>query len=463
MHSPGALRNVSALAELERDLGPGGLITDEDVVESYRRDQATWAPAGRPLAVARPDSTAMVQEIARWASAHRVPIVARGAGSGLSGGASAVDGGLVLSFERMARILDIDRAAMRAVVQPGVLNGALKSAVSEHGLWYPPDPSSADISSIGGNVATNAGGLCCVKYGVTADYVLALEVVLADGRVIHTGGRTRKNVAGYDLTRLIVGSEGTLGLVTEITLRLRPSPPPATTLVASFPSLEASGRAVGDIVRRCNPALLEIMDRTTIRAVEAFQPLGLDTEAAALLLARSDARLPGEIERMGEACERAGAGTVITTDDEWEGDLLMNARRLALPSLERLGTVLVDDVAVPIPTLPEMMRRVEVVAAANGTTIASVAHAGDGNLHPFVVFDPREEDAERRAVASFEEIMRQAIELGGTITGEHGVGTLKRAFLAPQLGDALVGLQRRIKETFDPLGILNPGKVLPPR
>lgn len=457
---------MSALSELERALPEGAVLTDPDLVEGYRRDQATWAEAGRPLAVVRPSSTAMVQRIVRWASAHGVPVVARGAGSGLSGGASAIEGGLVLSFERMAGIVQIDRAAMIAVVEPGVLNGDLKVAVAEVGLWYPPDPSSAAFSTVGGNVATNAGGLCCVKYGVTADYVMGLEVVLADGSVIRTGGRTRKNVAGHDLTRLFVGSEGTLGLVTEITLRLRPSPPRATTLLASFASLEASGVAVGHIVPTCDPSLLEIMDRATIQAVEAYRALGLDTTAAALLLARSDVPGTAEIERMREACERAGATLVLTTDDEWEGEMLLTARKLAFPALEKLGTVLVDDVAVPVPALPEMMRRIELAASRGETRIATVAHAGDGNLHPFVIFDRSDAAAEARAVVAFETIMADALALGGTITGEHGIGTLKRGFLEKQLGPEVIALQRRLKAAFDPANLLNPGKVLavvPPR
>jgi glycolate oxidase len=453
--------NLPALSELTAAIG-GALLTDRDVLEGYRRDRAAWAPAGVPLAVARPATTQDVQEIARWATRHRVAVVPRGAGTGLSGGASAEEGCVIVSFERMNRIVAIDDAAMLAVVQPGVLNETLKLAAAERELWYPPDPSSFAISTLGGNVATNAGGLCCVKYGVTADYVLGLEVVLADGTLLRTGGKSRKDVAGYDLTRLLVGSEGTLGLITEITLRLRRRPLASRTLVAMFDTLEASGRAVSSIVRSADAALLEIMDRATLRAVEQHAHLALDTDAAAMLIAQSDAASARDIEQMQLACEQAGSTFVALADTEAEGQLLLAARRLAYPALEQLGEVLVDDVAVPLSQLSEMLRRIELLAASAGALIATVAHAGDGNLHPLIVFDRDDPSDEARAIAAFQTLMADALELGGTITGEHGVGTLKRDYLAQQLGASSLALQRRLKLAFDPLGLLNPGKVFPP-
>ncbi|HEX6242533.1 MAG TPA: FAD-linked oxidase C-terminal domain-containing protein [Polyangiales bacterium] len=450
---------MSTLKELGDVLGDG-LVTDRDVIEGYRRDRAAWANAGQPLALVRPASTAEVQAVARWSTRHRVPLVPRGAGSGISGGATASDGALIVSFERMQRLVEIDPASMLARVQPGVLNGALKAAVAPHGLWYPPDPASYEISSIGGNVATNAGGLCCVKYGVTSDYVLGLEAVLADGTVVRTGGKSRKDVAGYDLTRLLVGSEGTLALITEVTVRLRRRPPPARTLVASFETLEASGRAVNAIVRSLDASLLEIMDRASVRAVERHARLGLDTDAAAMLIAQSDAADEGELQRIAVACQAAGGRDITLAESETESRLLLTARRLAYPALEKLGDVLVDDVAVPISQLPEMFARIERIAATSGAQVVTIAHAGDGNLHPLVVFDRHDPADETRAVAVFEQLMSEALVLGGTITGEHGVGTLTRAYLPTQLGADSLALQRRIKLAFDPLGLLNPGKVL---
>lgn len=454
MTTPAVTELVSALAD--------AVITDRDVLERYRHDQAPWAQAGIPLAVVRPTSTEEVQALARWSTRHRIPIVPRGAGTGLSGGASAIEGGVVVSFERMARILAIDPAEQVAVVQPGVVNATLKDAASSVGLWYPPDPSSYQMSTIGGNVATNAGGLCCLKYGVTADYVRALEVVLPDGSIVRTGGRTRKNVAGLDLTRLLVGSEGTLGLVTEITVRLRRRPAPVATIVASFSSLIAAGHAVNAIVGMADASLLELMDRTTLRAVEKYRPLGLDTSAAAMLLIQHDVRSASDRVAIAAACTEAGATHVAATDDETEGAQLLVARRLALTAIEKLGAVLVDDVAVPVPQLPEMIRRIEHVAETRGATIATVAHAGDGNLHPVVVYNAHDAAATARAVAAFEALMTHALELGGTITGEHGVGTLKREFLSRQLSSSSLALQRRIKAAFDPDNLMNPGKVFVP-
>jgi glycolate oxidase len=454
---------ANLLEDLAGVLPPEGLVTDPDVLEAHRRDQASWAAAGTAHVLVRPGSTSEVQAVLRIASAHRVPVVARGAGSGLSGGANAVDGCIVLSLARMNRILEIDRRSLLAVVQPGVINAAVKAAAAEHGLWYAPDPASWEFSTIGGNLATNAGGLCCVKYGVTGDSVLGLEAVLADGSAVRTGGRTHKNVAGYDLTRLFVGSEGTLGIITEATLRLRPRPSQATTLVASFPTLAAAGTAVTEIMATTRPSLLEVMDRTTVRAVEAYKPLGLDTEAAALLLARSDAggdQGVAECTRMTVACEAAGATFLAQSAEEAEGELLLTARRLAFPALERQGSTLLDDVGVPLARIAELLSAVERIAEQHGVLIGTFGHAGDGNMHPTIVFDRKDPDAVTRAQLAFDDILRVVDALGGTITGEHGVGLLKRPYLARQLGPQAMRLHLAIKAALDPLGLLNPGKLL---
>ena len=392
----------------------------------------------------------------RWASAHRVPVVPRGAGTGLSGGSTALDGCITLSTERM-RGVHIDPQAMTATVQPGLLNAEVKAAAREHGLWYPPDPSSFEICSIGGNLATNAGGLCCVKYGVTTDYVLGLEVVLADGRAVRLGGTTIKDVAGYDLKRLFVGSEGTLGIITEATLRLRPLPAPAATVAATFDHVVAAGRAVVDVMGRVRPSALELMDRAAVQAVERVKPMGFDESVGAVLLGQSDAGR-GEVEQIAEAARAAGATYVAVTDDVDEGELLMGGRRMAIPCVERLGRVLIEDVGVPIPRIPDLIAAVEKIAETHDTMIPIIGHAGDGNFHPLVTFDAADEAATTRAMAAFDDIMVAALDLGGTVTGEHGIGTLKATHLATQLGPDVMDLTRRIKVALDPHDILNPGK-----
>ena len=451
------------LDALARDLPASSLITDPDVLESYRRDQAALVEAGMPLAVVRPGSREEVQKVLRIASDNRVPVVPRGAGSGLSGGANAVDGCLMLSLTSMDRIVDIDRSSLLAVVEPGVVNSDLAEAAAELGLWYPPDPSSAGFSTIGGNIATNAGGLCCVKYGVTRDFVLGVEVVLADGSLLTTGRQTVKGVAGYDLTGLFVGSEGTLGIITQATLRLRPAPPKAATMVAFFADMKSAGAAIAQIVSGVVPATLELMDRTTVRSVEEWKHMDLDLDAAALLIGRSDAggeQGATEIERMADACTSAGATFVAQSSDPMEAELLMTARRLALPALERRGTTLLDDVAVPYGRIPDLLGGIERIAAHHEVLIGTFGHAGDGNMHPTIVFDEGDPDAVGRARSAFQDILRTTLELGGTITGEHGVGLLKQPSLVAEIGEEGLRVHATIKQALDPAGILNPGKVL---
>ena len=443
-------------AALLAELGEGPLVVDPDVVAAYSNDRAMSVVPGRAGALVRARHTADVQAVLRVASRFGVPVVPRGLGTGLSGGSAAIDGCIVLSPERM-RSLSIDPAAMVATAGPGIRNAELKEAAAAHGLWYPPDPSSFEICSIGGNLATNAGGLCCVKYGVTTDYVLGIEVVLADGRAVRLGGRTIKDVAGYDLKRLFVGSEGTLGIITEAVVRLRPAPPPASTVVATFPSLVDAGGAVTRIMAEVRPAALELMDRAAIAAVERVRPMGLDPEAAALLLAQTDAA-GDEADRIVAACEGAGAAYVARTDDRDEGELLMGARRMAIPCAERLGTVMIEDVGVPLPRIPELLAAVEAVAERYGTAIPVIGHAGDGNFHPLVTYDAADPDATARADEAFDAVMEAALALDGTITGEHGIGTLKAHLLVSQLGDEVMDLTRRVKQAIDPDNILNPGK-----
>jgi glycolate oxidase len=453
----------TVVSDLRTIVGHDGVVDDADVLVGYERDQAGFVPAGSPMVAVFPRSTAEVAAIVELAFQRRIPLVPRGAGSGLAGGANAVDGSIVLVMTRMDAIVDIDVAEQTARVQPGVINADLSSRVREVGLWYPPDPASWDISTIGGNLATNAGGLCCVKYGVTRDWARQLEVVLADGQVVTVGRQTVKGVAGYDLVGLFVGSEGTLGIITEATLRLRPSPPARTTVVATFPSLGAASEAIANTLAVSSPALLEILDATTIAAIERWKRMGLDTDAAALLLAQSD--LPGElaageVARIEDACADAGADLVIASTDPEEAEMLLAARRFAYPALQQLGDTLLDDVAVPRGHLTEMIEAVAGIAGRHGLTIGTFGHAGDGNLHPTIVYDRAEPDDERRTAAAFDDIVQAALRLGGTVTGEHGVGLLKREHLHEELGPVGMKLQRTIKTALDPRNILNPGKVV---
>lgn len=455
---------TSWVAELRAALGSDAVLTDPDVTAGYARDQAMLAEAGLPAAVVFPRRTADVVAAMQIASRHGIPVVPRGAGSGLAGASNAVDGGITLVLTRMDAVLEVSPADRLAVVQPGVVNKALRDAVAEFGLFYPPDPSSYDWCTIGGNLASNSGGLCCVKYGVTGDYVLGLEVVLADGRVLRTGRRTVKGVAGYDLTRLIVGSEGTLGIVTEATLALRPAPQRPVTLVASFGTTAQTGQVVERVVTAgLVPSLLEVMDNTCIRAADDLLRADLDRDAHALLMAQSDAGGEAgtrEIAALARLCEEVGAGFVHWTEDPAEADLLLAARRMALPAMERLGSLLVDDVAVPRSRIATFMDGCDAVARRQELVIGVAGHAGDGNMHPTVVVDPTDPDQRARAFAAFDEILELGLALGGTITGEHGVGSLKVDWLEREIGPVSLQVHRAIKAALDPAGLLNPGKVV---
>ncbi|MBM9508818.1 FAD-binding oxidoreductase [Actinacidiphila acididurans] len=447
---------------LAAGLPEGALLTDPDVTDAYARDMAGFSAAGAPAVVVLPRTVEEVQHVMRTATALRVPVVPQGARTGLSGGANAVDGCIVLSLTRMDRILEIDPVERIAVVEPGVVNAVLSRAVAEKGLYYPPDPSSWEQCTIGGNIGTGAGGLCCVKYGVTAEYVLGLDVVLADGRLLRTGRRTAKGVAGYDLTRLFVGSEGTLGVVVEAVVALKPAPPQQLAMAAEFGSAAAACDAICRIMESGHvPSLLELMDRTTIRAVNAMARMGLPETTEALLLAAFDTPDPAaDLAAVGELCTAAGATDVVPAQDAAESEMLLQARRMALPALEKVSTAtMIDDVCVPRGRLGDMLEGVALIAEKHELTIGVCAHAGDGNTHPVVCFDALDPEESARARASFDEIMALGLDLGGTITGEHGVGLLKKDWLARELGPVGTELQRGVKAVFDPLGLLNPGKV----
>jgi glycolate oxidase len=452
------------LKSLAAELPEGRVITDPDIVDAYRRDQTSAVAPGKPLGVVLPRSTGETAAAVRWAAQHGVPVVPRGGGTSLAGGASALDGCLVLSMTRLDQILELDPVNELAVAEAGVFNASLDRAAAEHGLMYPPDPSSYEISTIGGNLATNAGGLRCVKYGVTRDSVLGLEVVLADGRVLRTGRRTVKGVAGYDLTSLFVGSEGTLGVITSATLRLRPRPAvPAATLAASFPGFAAAARAVTAILQaRLQPSLLELLDRTTLLAIDEWKQLGFGDSVHALLIAQDDTDdAARRVEAMRQICAEHGALLADVSGSAAESQQLLDIRRLAYPATERLGATLVEDVCVPRSALPDMIARIEQAAARHEVLIATVAHAGDGNLHPVFVYDRGlpEGEVPDPVWAAADEVFRAALELGGTLTGEHGVGMLKRRWLALELGEDSLAVHRSIKQALDPAGLLNPGRA----
>jgi glycolate oxidase len=444
-------------------LPPERFTTHPSALEGLSRDQTHLLEPGTPLAAAFPASTEEVSALLRLANERRMPLVPRGAGSGLAGGATAIDGCLILSLARMDRILEIDCDDLVAIVQPGVINAELGRAVAEVGMFYAPDPSSYEISSIGGNLATNAGGLRCLKYGVTREAVLALEVVLADGSVLRTGHRSIKGVAGYDLVSLFVGSEGTLGVITEATLRLRPAPAPSGTLLASFPTLAAAGRGVAAIAAAgILPSVMELMDHTTINAVEDWQRIGLDREAAAMLIVRSDGPAQGktDLEAVAIACRESGARDVLQSSDALESEGLMTARRAAFPALERQGATLLEDVAVPRGRLLDLLATIERIAVEEETRIGTFGHVGDGNLHPTLVFPRGDSSASLRAQRAADRILRSTLEFGGTLSGEHGIGLLKRDLLATELGVEGLRVSKAIKAVLDPLNMLNPGKVL---
>ncbi len=452
------------LVAVRRDIPDLILSEDPADLDANRRDETAYLEPPLPLAVAFPASTAQVAGLVALAARHRVALVPRGAGTGLSGGSTAVSGALTVSLMKMNRILEIDEENRVAVVQPGVVNATFKAAVAERGLFYAPDPASYETCTIGGNVATNSGGLCCVKYGVTRDAVLGLEVVLADGAVIRTGGRNVKDVAGYNLTGLFVGSMGTLGIVTEAILRLLPAPPPKQTLLAFFPTIDAAGRAVTGIVRAgVQPATLELMDAFTIRAVNASYHLGLDETAAAMLLVESD--LPGasadeELDRAEGACTAAGVTVAVRAQDPTEADLLRQGRRMAHWALDAMGVSRMDDVVVPRSRIPDLLAAIEEIGGRRGLRIGVFGHAGDGNLHPSFVFDRDDPTGAQRLREAQDDLYRATIALGGSVTGEHGIGLSRKAYLELQRGPDAMRAMRSIKAALDPRGILNPGKML---
>ena len=452
-----------AIQELTDSLPDGTVIVDADVAAAYSRDRTDVLAAGAPLAVVSARSTDDVARAMAWAHAHDVPVVTRGAGTGLSGGATATPGCLVVSLARMNRILSIEPDDFVARVEAGVINGDLDRAAEPHGLMYAPDPSSMDISTIGGNIATNAGGLRCVKYGVTRNSVRSLTVVLADGRVLRTGHDTVKGVSGLDLVGLFCGSEGTLGVITEATVALVPRPAgDPVTLLAPFPTADAAlGAVSAAMCLGADPELMEFMDRRTLQSIDDWKGTDFASSGGMVLSQVTGPDAAARAELIAEAFRAGGADDVAVSANPAEGEQLIAIRRLAYPAKERLGHALTEDVCVPRSRLAHMMRFIDRLAAEKDLTICTVAHAGDGNLHPVFIYDgATPADVPGVVWESAGEIFREALRVGGTLTGEHGVGTLKRRFLAEELGDVGVDVQRAIKAALDPKGLLNPSKAL---
>ncbi len=451
------------LDELRAIVGSEHVLTSDGDVEAFSRD-ATPLFRARPDAVVLPADTDQVSAVLTLATRRGIPVTPRGAGSNLAAATVPEHGGIVLVLTRMNRTLEVNPAELLAVVQAGATTAELSDAAAAQGLLYAPDPGSRTVSTVAGNVAMCAGGLRGLKYGVTRNYVLGLEAVLPTGEVIRTGGRLWKDVAGYDLTRLLTGSEGTLAVITEITVGLLPLPATSGTGVAYFDDLAGAGRAVAQIIADgVLPATLEFLDNRCINAVEDFARLGLDRQAGALLLFGDDGsaeHVEQSLDRMASTCASIGARGVTRARDVVESDALLAARRCSLPALARLAPItMLEDVTVPRPKLAQMVSTIDTIAERHDVVCATFGHAGDGNLHPTIVFDPDDGDARQRAESAFDEVFHAAMALGGTITGEHGVGAAKRPWLAARLGEQQLALLRRVKTAFDPAGILNPGKL----
>lgn len=437
--------------------------TSPEVLTAYATDQGPVQDYAEPLAVAWASSVSGVSAVVRWARANRITVVTRGAGTGVSGGAHATAGCIILSLERMNRILELNAQDEIAVVEPGVVNADLNAAAAPYGLMYAPDPASYRISTIGGNVATNAGGLRCAKYGVTRDSVLGLDVVLADGTLISTGHRTFKGVAGYDLTGLFTGSEGTLGIVVGITVRLRYLPVETRTVAAFFPDFPTAAAGVLAIgAARVQPAIMELMDRATLIALDGAHGSGLRHRGSTLLLVQTDG-YGADAEAQVVRSVLLGLGGTVSTEESGEAEALVELRRHSRGDAVAEQTRVGEDVAVPRSSLVRYVGELERMAATHRVNLKVVAHAGDGNLHPTFWVQTADEDGLGRLDAALDESIAVALSMGGTITGEHGIGQYKLRWLAAEQSADVLELQRRIRTLFDPAGILNPGKAIPPR
>ncbi|MCM3146301.1 FAD-linked oxidase C-terminal domain-containing protein [Brevibacillus sp. MER 51] len=449
--------------ELRAIVGAKNCLDKQEALVAYSYD-ATPMQQALPDVVVMPQSTAEIQQVMRVVARHHIPIVTRGAGSNLCGGTIPVGGGIVLVLSRMNQIVEIAEQNLTITVQPGVRTVDIHQAVEELGLFYPPDPGSMVISTIGGNIALNSGGLRGLKYGTTKDYVLGLEAVLPNGEVIRTGGKLMKDVAGYDLTKLLVGSEGTLAIITEAILKLIPKPQTQRVMLAMFSDMAQAARSVSDIIaNRIIPGTLEFLDQGTIRVVEDFKQIGLPTDVAAILLIGQDGE-PQTVDRdMGQIaaiCEKNNAVQIKVATTAEEADEVMTARRSALAALSRMRpTTILEDATVPRASIAPMVAAIQEITERYGLRICTFGHAGDGNLHPTCMTDARNTEEIERVEHAFEEIFAAAIDLGGTITGEHGVGIVKAPYLEWKVGAAGMEIMKGIKHAFDPHNLLNPDKM----
>ena len=455
--------DATLIAELARQLGADRVLTAPEDLAVFAYD-GTAVLRQNPGCVVFPRSTGEVAACMKLARKHRTPVVTRGSGTGLSGGSVPMEGCLVLCLTAMNRILEIDPRNLTIEVEAGVVTQAIDEAAHEHGLFYPPDPGSRKISTIGGNVAENSGGLRGLKYGVTRDYVMGLEAVLASGEIVWLGNKCVKDVAGYNLRDLLIGSEGTLGIVTRVLLKLVPQPRARRTMLASYATLEAAGETVSDIIAaKIIPCTLEFLDQTTIRCVEDFAHVGLPTEAAAVLIMETDGHpqvVAEEAAAMAAIAQARGALEVRTAADSAEAERLLSARRTAFSALARVRpTTILEDVTVPRSELAGMVGFIATAAARHDLLIGTFGHMGDGNLHPTFLTDERDADQMHRVELALGEIVDRTLAVGGTITGEHGVGLAKKPFLRQQLGDNSYELLKLVKRALDPDGLLNPGKI----
>lgn len=443
---------------------PKRVLTEEHDLFSYSFDGSfgTFLPD----VVVQPKSTQEVAALMKLANRDKIPVTPRGQSTCLSGGPLPVKGGIVMDLSKMNEKLEIYPDDLIAVVSPGVLTSEIHNAAEKYGFMYPPDPSSSHVSTIGGNLAENSGGPRGLKYGVTKDYVIGLEVVTPEGEVIRTGGKTVKNVTGYDLTKLIVGSEGTLGVITEATLRLIPKPPAQETLMAIFDDLVDSGRAISKVLSSgILPSKMEIMDQACVAAVENYQPVGLPTDAEAIILIEVDGHpnaVADEIKKVSEICHAAGARQVKVAGNAAEREELWRARKLVSPAIVKIKpTKISEDATVPRSKIPDMFHRLKEIRDKYQVHLVVFGHAGDGNLHPNIIADKRDKEEMRRVELAVGEIFEAAVELGGTLSGEHGIGTMKAPFMELELGSVGLDMMKRIKQAWDPNNIMNPGKIFP--